>query len=335
MWHSRNAFWNPLDFLVGNWWYIHGRDLVLFASQGRFYWPEERQASSDNIFFLDTQQKRENITRGGLARFLRVAATSNCPIFPWSGTRASFTAAAKPWSQTGPRTLRLSGTPLVPCTLLMRATSFFSAPIFRSNASQLYHRTWIVLETSFSPPWHRGGCFQSPPLALFLPARSLPVTLSSIRRRRKNVFSFPFSRVSRQLLRFPRRSRRCWWSRTVVLMMQLAVMWCGPEGSMPPFPFIFFTSWHFPVFAQSLLHNGRKMKDVSLFTNAWAVLRVSEADYYRGFFCFSFFSEQKQLSYIFTKPSGKLKGGGSLIAILISGPFTHLLVLSVNESGIH
>lgn len=109
--------------------------------------------------------------------------------------------------------------------------------------------------------WHSGVCFQNPTLALFLPAGSSPVTLSCQLGAEERTSLANFSRVSRQRLRFPRRSCRCWWSRTVVLMMQLAVMWCGPEGSMPLFPLIFFTSWHFPVFAQSLLNNGRKTKD--------------------------------------------------------------------------
>lgn len=54
---------------------------------------------------------------------------------------------------------------------------------------QIYHSALLVLETRFIPPmWHSGVCFQSPALALFLPARSSPVTLSSIRSGRKNVF---------------------------------------------------------------------------------------------------------------------------------------------------
>lgn len=53
-------------------------------------------------------------------------------------------------------------------------------------------------------------------------------------------------------------------------------------------------------------------------------------------FLFFHFSENKNgYLTLSLSPSGKLKGGGSLIAILINAPFTHLLVLSVNKSGIH
>lgn len=99
LWHSNHAIWNPLDFLV---WPSTGGILFYLRPGGVFNWRLERQAPRwDNIFFLNTQQIRVNSTRGGLARFLGAAATSNCPIFPWSGTRASFTAAAESWSQTG------------------------------------------------------------------------------------------------------------------------------------------------------------------------------------------------------------------------------------------
>lgn len=135
-----------------------------------------------------------------------------------------------------------------------------------------------------------------------------------------------FSRLSRQLLHFPWRSAAA-DEAAVVLMMQLAVMWCRPEGSMPLFPLIFFTSWHLPVFAQSLLNNGRKWKTC---VRAQTPGRFSafERHYCRAFFlfCFFYFSQNKNDHLkLSLSQSGKFKGGGSLIAILISAPFTQLL----------
>lgn len=89
LWHSNHAVWTPLDFLVGRCWCIHRRDLVLFASWGRFCWRLERQAPRcDNIFFLNTQQILVNVSRGGLARFLGAAAIA----------QSSHGAAPKPHS---------------------------------------------------------------------------------------------------------------------------------------------------------------------------------------------------------------------------------------------
>lgn len=174
----------------------------------------------------------------------------------------------------------------------MRGTSFFTAPIFISNASQIYHSALPVLETRFSPPCDTVGYVSKAQLS---PCSCQPDHRQSpclqLGAEERTSFAH-FSRVSRQLLRFPRRLCRCWWSRTVVLMMQLAVMWCGPEGSMPLFPLISFTSWHLPVLAQSLLNNGRKMKD------EWKMCVCAQtrgrfcADYCRGF-CFFIFLRTK------------------------------------------